>query len=53
MNRIIKVGIPFLAFALAAAEKPIPAELFGQNIEHTRSACMVTADPDAGQGNGR
>ena len=38
MNRIVKVGIPFLALAVAASAKPIPAELFGQNIEHTRSA---------------
>ena len=38
MNRIVKVGIPFFALAVAASAKPIPAELFGQNIEHTRSA---------------
>ena len=38
MNRIVKVGIPFFALAATAAAKPIPAELFGQNIEHTRSA---------------
>ena len=32
MNRILKAAIPFLALAVAAAAKPIPAELFGQNI---------------------